>query len=612
MTIDGRDATNSIRKGNSNGGVGKTTRETARTRMSEVKIDGEGDGRARETNGAERARMTRTTTDGLRTRGRRNRDGCPSDSSTISALKNKQSASKASRVRMNDTGDRVRVLVVEDDDDTRSMVDSMLQSLGVDVVHARDGAAALEALKRCDEARIDMILADILVPEVDGEELLEAVRANDKLSGVPIVIMSTVDEQHAKGKRIEGAGATDFLTKPLSRSMLKESLERTARGTTTTSNDSESVDAKGADQTEKESPANDGSGADGSAKSSLTKMISDENKTGGGSGGSVPRQNDSGSGNQYDEKLLTRRSEAEAMDRWASREGGSGDCGSDDSAPRTGSGSGSHEGSGSGRRDPNDSTNFRGLSVQLVKAHGGATTMLELSLPETSAENVTVRRSNSRSAFQGFQHFLKTNVKQAPVHMMSIDLSQQQQSFYEASSIDGMPAADYMNFFGTAALGPSQSAPLDAQQYVQMSYRAAHHAVAHVNPFYTVLQSAAEHVQQTTSDQAAEHRAAAIRRFLKKRKERNFNKKVRYESRQKLAASRPRVRGQFMSNTDKVAAAAEKKRPTGEGRRGKHNKEFRDSEYCHGSNEGSGEDSKEDSKDGSRSSSRQEGQGSGE
>lgn len=306
------------------------------------------------------------------------------------------------------------------------------------------------------------------------------------------------------------------------------------------------------------------------------------------------------------------------MDRWASREGGSGDCGSDDSAPRTGSGSGSHEGSGSGQRDPNDNTHFRGLSVQLVKAHGGATTMLELSLPENSAENVTVRRSNSRSAFQGFQKFLKTNVKQTPVHMMSIDLSQQHQSFYEASSIGGMPASDYMNFFGAAA-GPSHSSQLDAQYQQQsqsqpphytmdMDYAAAvGHGAAHVNPFYTVLQTAAEHTQKAPSNKAAEHRAAAIRRFLKKRKERNFDKKVLYEARQKLAVSRPRVRGQFMSNATKADSTTGKTQA-----KTKVKQDLRDAEYCHGSNEGSGEDSKEDSKEGSRSSSRQEGQGSGE
>ena len=49
-----------------------------------------------------------------------------------------------------------------------------------------------------------------------------------------------------------------------------------------------------------------------------------------------------------------------------------------------------------------------------------------------------------------------------------------------------------------------------------------------------------------TTCQRADRRAKAIARFLKKRKERKFEKKVRYESRQKLAESRPRVRGQFV------------------------------------------------------------------
>ena len=180
----------------------------------------------------------------------------------------------------------------------------------------------------------------------------------------------------------------------------------------------------------------------GSAKSSLTKLTSRE-KVAGGSGGG---QNDSGSDNQYNEKPLTRRAEAEAIDRWASREGGSGDCGSGGSGQGTGSGSGSHEGSGSGQRDPNDGEKFRGLSVQLIKAHGGATTMLELSLPEHASEHVVVRRSNSRSAFKGFQNYLKNENKDTAVQMMSVDLTQQHHSFYEASSM--MPPSDFAKFYG--------------------------------------------------------------------------------------------------------------------------------------------------------------------
>ena len=76
-------------------------------------------------------------------------------------------------------------------------------------------------------------------------------------------------------------------------------------------------------------------------------------------------------------------------------------------------------------------------------------------------------------------------------------------------------------------------------------------AAEFVSKFYSVLQSAVEHQQQTfmrmgASATCAERRAEAIARYLKKRKDRNFEKKVRYASRKRLAEARPRVRGQFV------------------------------------------------------------------
>ena len=131
--------------------------------------------------------------------------------------------------------------------------------------------------------------------------------------------------------------------------------------------------------------------------------------------------NDSGSDNLCNEKRRTadtRGAEAAAIDRWASHEGGSGDCGSggDSGGDRTGSGSGSHEGSGSGQRDPNESDKFRGLSVQLIKAHG-ARRRCRAELPtEEASEQVVVKRSNSRSAFQGFQIISERIQGQAGAH----------------------------------------------------------------------------------------------------------------------------------------------------------------------------------------------------
>ena len=72
-----------------------------------------------------------------------------------------------------------------------------------------------------------------------------------------------------------------------------------------------------------------------------------------------------------------------------------------------------------------------------------------------------------------------------------------------------------------------------------------------VSKFYSVLQGAVEHQQSAFSragakGTCAKRRAEAIARYLKKRKDRNFEKKVRYASRKRLAEARPRIRGQFV------------------------------------------------------------------
>ena len=140
---------------------------------------------------------------------------------------------KSARPRLNDAGAHLRVLLATDDAHTRKMVESMLRELGVEVVAATNGNEVLDVLRGApksarEDTSVDMILLDVLMPELDGEvELVEACKANETLRGVPIVIMSTVDERKACKTRFENSGAAGFLTKPVNRIELKESLAHT-------------------------------------------------------------------------------------------------------------------------------------------------------------------------------------------------------------------------------------------------------------------------------------------------------------------------------------------------------------------------------------------------
>ena len=510
--------------------------------------------------------------------GKARREATATATATVTAVDEED----GDEAKMDEDEPRLRVLLATDDERTRTMSAALLGELGAECVVAKSANEVLEALKRARMAKttreaneqVDMILLDVLMPECEGEvELTEACRENEALRGVPIVVMSTVDERKERGGRYEEAGAAGFLNKPVNRVELKESLATIPRA---------GLKSHVSGSDEGEGSGNDAKN-DGSAKSSLTKLSGAGKVTPHGSG---ERQNDSGSDNLCNEKRRTadtRRAEAAAIDRWASHEGGSGDCGSggDSGGDRTGSGSGSHEGSGSGQRDPNESDKFRGLSVQLIKAHGGATTMLELSLPtEEASEQIVVRRSNSRSAFQGFQNYLKNESKDKQVHMMSAALTpEQHQLFFEASSM--MPPADFMNFYGPIlpqmpmdALGMVPAPPyFDAYQYQapivppppapMMMPMATDESVTDQsfmsNPFYNVLQTTADHVQQTCTSAAAEYRAAAIRRFLKKRK-RPEARRISTSRERTVDSSRQHNRDATVTTTENGSNGSEEKR----------------------------------------------------
>src|SRR5438876_12352325 len=85
------------------------------------------------------------------------------------------------------------VLLVEDDPDIRDIVQDVLEAEGYDVVPASHGRQALEFLVGTRESeRPHLVILDMMMPLVDGRHVLEAIRSDDALSSVPVVVMSAV------------------------------------------------------------------------------------------------------------------------------------------------------------------------------------------------------------------------------------------------------------------------------------------------------------------------------------------------------------------------------------------------------------------------------------
>ncbi len=105
-----------------------------------------------------------------------------------------------------------KVLVVDDDPDVRRLVEMKLKIEGISTELACDG---VDALQRMDEQVFDLVILDIMMPEMDGIEACRRLRANSVYGRVP-VLMLTARAQIADIERGFEAGATDYMVKPFS------------------------------------------------------------------------------------------------------------------------------------------------------------------------------------------------------------------------------------------------------------------------------------------------------------------------------------------------------------------------------------------------------------
>jgi CheY-like chemotaxis protein len=103
-----------------------------------------------------------------------------------------------------------RILVVEDNDANRVMLCRRLNKRGYATTEAADGRQALDAVRK---QRFDLVLCDIMMPGVDGYEVLRTMKADPELRAIPIIMISALDEMAGVVKCIE-MGAEDYLHKP--------------------------------------------------------------------------------------------------------------------------------------------------------------------------------------------------------------------------------------------------------------------------------------------------------------------------------------------------------------------------------------------------------------
>ena len=117
-----------------------------------------------------------------------------------------------------------RVLVVDDTPFNRRLLVRLLESIGHETVEAEDGRQALDRLTDGEAAPIDLVLLDIVMPVMDGYETLAALRADDRLRDLPVIVISGVDELDSVVRCIQ-MGATDYLPKTVDPEILRARVD---------------------------------------------------------------------------------------------------------------------------------------------------------------------------------------------------------------------------------------------------------------------------------------------------------------------------------------------------------------------------------------------------
>ena len=127
---------------------------------------------------------------------------------------------------MNDTTNAdVKIIIVDDSDFSRSMISKMLTEDGFQVIG--EAASAEAALLLIKDRRPDIVIADIVMPNVSGLELAEKISQN--FQEVAVIIVSSLSQEHIVLDAIS-AGASDFIAKPISKQQLRDSVEKIMAG----------------------------------------------------------------------------------------------------------------------------------------------------------------------------------------------------------------------------------------------------------------------------------------------------------------------------------------------------------------------------------------------
>ena len=106
-----------------------------------------------------------------------------------------------------------RILIVDDDQDAREILTRLLASEGYECLSADGGERCLEMVR---SESVDVILLDVMMPGMDGIQVCDELRRDDKLRSIPVILLTARDDISTRAQGME-RGVSEYLTKPVNK-----------------------------------------------------------------------------------------------------------------------------------------------------------------------------------------------------------------------------------------------------------------------------------------------------------------------------------------------------------------------------------------------------------
>jgi two-component system chemotaxis response regulator CheY len=117
------------------------------------------------------------------------------------------------------------ILIVDDSLPMRAVIKRTIRASGFKVGEVLEASSGVEAMKMLREQWFDLVLTDYTMPEMNGMELIDAMKKEELLSTIPVVVITTEGSQQKIAEFME-KGAADFIQKPFTPELIRQKLNR--------------------------------------------------------------------------------------------------------------------------------------------------------------------------------------------------------------------------------------------------------------------------------------------------------------------------------------------------------------------------------------------------